>query len=722
MPASSTQLFCQGSFVSLSNPFQRRFGRLLAAVCLGLSCVGASLAADDITLNFVDADIESAVKAVGQTVGRNFVLDPRVKGTINIVSGRPVSRDMAYQVLVSALRLQGYAVVEGSAVTKIMPDADARVQGGPVDSAARGDQIVTRVFHIQYEVATQLMAALKPLVGANQSITANASSNTLVITDTADNLRRIERIIASIDVPHGDDPRVLTLRHASAVDVASMLTKLFAGNAGNLAAIADARANRIILRADNPGLLVRVTTLVGELDKPDAGFGNIRVIYLKNAEAAKMAQLLRTIMASEGSAGNPAGNAAAGQRSANQPRLPQAPAMAGQRVVDKSDAVVMNGVEEGNALQAGSIIQADVSSNALIVTASDAVFANLQNVVGMLDRRRAQVHIEALIVEVSAERAAEFGIQWQDISGLAKNGTRGFGGTAFNNNSQNILNIAGNVGKLGGGLSFGLTDGKITLPGLGTITNLKLLARFLETEAQANILSTPSIMTLDNEEAKIVIGQNLPFVTGSYSTTNTTGTVTPFQTYERRDVGLTLKVRPMITEGGVVRIQIYQEASSVQTGTAGNTAGPITNTRSIESNVLVDDGSVMVIGGLIEDSFGNNEEKVPLLGDVPGLGNLFRYENRNRRKTNLMVFLRPSIVRDGLDYLPLAADRYDTLLKAQKKQTESAKPLWGDATQPQLPPFVPNSKPAEASKPAEEAKPVEEAKPAEEDKPVGIAE
>lgn len=670
---------------------QYRIGRFVAALYLIVSGIGTTFAADDISLNFVDADIESAVRAVGEIVGRNFVLDPRVSGTINIVSGKPVSRDMAYQMLVSALRLQGFAVVEGSSVTKILPDADAKVQGGPVGSGGNGDQIVTRVFHIRYEVATQLMAALRPLVGANQSITANASSNTLVVTDTADNLRRVERIIASIDVPHGDDPQVITLKHASAVDVANTLTRLFSGNTGNLVTIADPRANRIILRSDNPGLIVRVTTLVGELDKPDAGFGNIRVIYLKNAEAAKMAQLLRTIMGGEGSGSNAVTNPPVGPRAGAAPRPQQTTSGTGPNTSDKADSVVMRGVEEGNALQAGSIIQADVASNALIVTASDAVFANLQNVVGMLDRRRAQVHIEALIVEVSAERAAEFGIQWQDLGGLEKSGSRGFGATSFGGSGQNILNVAANVGQLGGGLSFGLTDGKITLPGLGTITNLRLLARFLESEAQANILSTPSIMTLDNEEAKIVIGQNLPFVTGSYSTTNTTGTVTPFQTYERRDVGLTLKVRPMITEGGVVRIQIFQEASSVQTGTAGNVAGPITNTRSIESNVLVDDGNVMVIGGLIEDSFGNNEEKVPLLGDVPGLRNLFRYENRNRKKTNLMVFLRPTIVRDGLDYLPLAADRYDQLLKRQKIQTEASKPLWGDSTQPQLPPFKPNT-------------------------------
>jgi general secretion pathway protein D len=332
------------------------------------------------------------------------------------------------------------------------------------------------------------------------------------------------------------------------------------------------------------------------------------------------------------------------------------------------------------------MIQADVASNALIITAPESVFNNLQNVIAMLDRRRAQVHIEALIVELTAERAAEFGIQWQNLSGLTKtSGTHVVGGTNFGGATQNIVGASAGFGALAGGLNFGIVKGQITLPGLGTIADLRLLARFLESEAHGNVLSTPNIMTLDNEEAKIVIGQNLPFVTGSYSTTGTGGaTVTPFQTYERRDVGLTLKVRPQITEGGVVRIQIFQEASSVQAGSANNAAGPITNKRSLESAVLVDDGATIVLGGLIEDSFGTDEDKVPLVGDLPLLGNLFRYENRTRKKTNLMVFLRPRIVREGSDYQGLTEDRYSLLLDLQKKQEQQVKPRWGDASVPML--------------------------------------
>ncbi len=631
-------------------------------VALSLICplaFAGQPAEEEVTLNFVNADIESVIKAVSQVSGKNFAIDPRVKGTVNIVSGKPINRALAYQVLVSALRLQGYAVVEGPTITKILPEVDAKVQAGPLvkAGAAHGEQIVTQVFPIRYESAAQMVAVLRPLVGANQSISASLGSNTLLVTDTADNLARLERIVAAIDVPHGDDPQIITLKHASAVEVAGNLNRLYAnalggnnGGSAGLTVIADPRSNRIILRSDNPGLFARARTLVADMDQEEAGLGNIRVVYLKNAEAIKVAQTLRAILGAESGSGSSAGAASTATALLAQPPSQTA-----------------TGQGQG-ALVPGSTIQADTASNALIITAPKAVFNNLRNVIEMLDRRRAQVYIEALVVELTADRAAEFGIQWQGLNGLNKDGAQVVGGTNFGGVGQNIIGAAQNIGSVGHGLNIAVAHGQINIPGLGLVTNLGFLARFLESEARANILSTPNILTLDNEEAKIVIGQNLPFVTGSYSTTGGgSATVTPFQTYERKDVGLTLKVKPMITEGGVVRVQIYQEASSVQAGTTNSAAGPITNKRSLESNVLVDDGNIIVLGGLIEDSYGLDQEKVPLLGEVPVLGNLFRYENRNRKKTNLMVFLRPHIVRNASDYRSLTGDRYDTLLGAQKK-------------------------------------------------------
>lgn len=645
-------------------------------------------AQDEVTLNFVNADIESVVKAVSLISGRNFVLDPRVKGTINILSGKPVSRPLAYQVLVSALRLQGFAVVENRGLTRILPEIEARIQAGPVQgraarNPASGEQIVTQVFPVRHEAVQQVIAVLKPLVSPNQSIAAYPGSNALVITDTADNLQRLGKILAAIDVPHGDEPQIIALHHASAPEMASHLNRLFGsgsnagsnGDKGSLAVVADARSNRLILRSDNPGYLIRARALITELDQPESGLGNIHVIYLKHAEAARVAQTLRAILGGE-AAGSNAG--AAGPATGILPAPGSPSAGTGNPAGSPAGSGVATGTfspsQAGTGLQAGSLIQADTASNALIVTASPAVFSNLKRVIDMLDRRRAQVYIEALVVELTADKAAEFGIQWQDMSGLGKSGVQAIGGTSFGNSSQNIVSASASLGNVGKGLNFGLVNGQINVPGLGTVTNLGLLARFLESEARANILSTPNIMTLDNEEAKIVIGQNLPFVTGSYSNTgNSNGSVTPFQTYERKDVGLTLRVRPQITEGGVVRVQIYQEASSVQGGTASNSNGPITNKRSLESNVLVDDGKIIALGGLIEDSYGNSEERVPLLGEIPFLGALFRYESRSRKKTNLMVFLRPHIIRDAQDYQSLSHARYDRMRAAQAEMGQQVR-------------------------------------------------
>lgn len=666
----------------MTDPLRRacRLLALLGGLCLSLA---AAAEREEMTLNFVGADIESAVKAVGQVTGRNFVIDPRVKGSINILSGRPMTPETAYQTLVAALRLQGFAVVEGRNVTRILPEADARSQPGPVSGGGHGESIITRVFPVRYESAPQLINALKPLIGPNQSITANTASNTLIVSESADNLQRIERILAAIDVPRGDAPQALTLQHASVLEVARHLKTLFpGGNGGSLSVAADLRGNRLFLRADNPAVLVHAVGVATAMDREDAGLGNIRVVRLRHADATHIAETLRALLGSEvGNSGNasaPASTSTGTTASSTSTSGENSPA--GEFTASTRSA--------GNGLLSGSMIQADVSSNSLLITAPEHIFANLRNVIGELDQRRAQVHIEALIVELSAERAAEFGIQWQDLSGLSESGVRAIGGTNFGDSSQNIISAATSLANTGRGLNFGVVNGNITVPGLGTITNLGMLARFLESEAQANILSTPSIMTLDNEEAKIVIGQNLPFVTGSYSATSSTSTVTPFQTYERRDVGLTLKVRPKITDGGVVLLQIYQEASSVQSGTASSAAGPVTNKRSLESSVLVDDGRMIVLGGLIEDSLGNDEEKVPVLGDVPVLRNLFRYETRTRKKTNLMVFLRPTIVRDPRDYDALTEERYGRLLDLGQQQHATHPPAWGDKSAPTLPPLT----------------------------------
>jgi general secretion pathway protein D len=343
-------------------------------------------------------------------------------------------------------------------------------------------------------------------------------------------------------------------------------------------------------------------------------------------------------------------------------------------------AVRSGGAGTGAAGQ--TMIQADSGSNALIITASDVVFNNLRRVIDALDKRRAQVYVEALIAEISADRASESGVQWQDLSG-----THVVSGTNFGTGGRNLVGLLENIAKASTTGTLGFAPG-LNIGGVATRNgrpSLGVLARFLETDAKANILSTPTLLTLDNEEAKIVIGRNVPFITGQYAQSATGTTPTPFQTYERKDVGLTLKIKPQISEGGLVRLQIYQEASSILESTLSSISGPVTNKRSIESSVLVDDGGLIVIGGLIEDSYTAGEDKVPLVGDLPVIGGLFRYDTRKRTKTNLMVFLRPQIIRDEAGYQSITADRYDYVIGQQRQAGDKGALMSGEAAVPELP-------------------------------------
>jgi general secretion pathway protein D len=640
---------------------------------------------DMVTLNFVNADIEGVVKAVSEITGRNFVLDPRVKGSVNIVSARPMARALVYEVFLSALRLQGYAAVEDRGVVKIIPEADAKLHPGRTVGPgerprAAGDQIQTQVFTLKYESAAQLLPILRPLIAPANTIAVYPASNTLVITDYAGNLQRIGRIIDSIDQPGGTDPVVIPLAHASAVDVALMVNRLFAETAQaaagaadtsqRLSVVADTRSNSLVARSDNPSRITRVRTLAAMLDSPTSAAGNLHVVYLKNAEAVKVAETLRAIYLGEtvpAAAPRPmALPVAASPAGAPPPALSPLP---GPQVV---------------ALTPG-MIQADPATNSILINAPDAIYNNLRAALDKLDVRRAQVYVEALIAEITAEKAAEFGIQWQDLSGAGKSGTHAFGGTNFGGPGQNILGISANPGSAGRGLNIGVIRGVVTIPGIGEIINLGVLVRALETDSNANILSTPTLLTLDNEEARIIIGQNVPFITGQYALSGAATTPTPFQTVERRDVGLTLRVKPQISEGGTVRLQIYQEVSSVDATTA-NPAGVTTNKRAVESMVLVDDGQIVVIGGLIQDSVKDGVEKVPVLGSIPLLGALFTYKTRSRTKTNLMVFLRPTVLRDAKRAESLTGSRYDYILGEQIKAAPPPNPPLPDMEPPTLPP------------------------------------
>ena len=631
--------------------------RLIMALTVLLFTTHTAGAQERVTLNFVDADLSAVVRAIGHYTGRTFVVDPRVKGTLNLVSEKPLDRSQALAALTAALRLQGYAVVEVGGISRVVPEADAKFQGGSVDTtavphSARGDQVITHVFRLKYESAANVLQVIRPLVPPNNPVVAYAGSNALVVTDYADNLRRIEKIIKAIDVDRPAETEVIPLNHAIATDMALIVARLTDQQAAGGAApdpneqvtvLADPVTNSVIVRSRSASQISAIREIVKQLDQPGPAGAGVHVVSLKNAEAKSLAEILAQIP----TGGTPSGDATQG----------------GVPVRNAGSAPTP--VQVGKEL---ATVVADPASNSLIISATEAVYRQLRKVIDRLDERKAQVFIESLLVEVQADQAAEFGIQWLGgLDNLSESGTSVVGGTNFGDASQNIVSGAQNLGNLGQGLNIGVIKGQVTIPGLGTITNLNFLARALETQADANILSTPNILTLDNEEATIIVAENVPFVTGSYANTGSAVPgVNPFQTIERQDVGLILKVKPQISEGGTIRMSIYEEASAIKQGATTPDGGIVTTKRSVETDVLIDDGSIIVLGGLVQDQVGTIVEKVPVLGDIPVLGYLFRYETRTKKKTNLMLFLRPYVIRSADDSRSLTIERYDLMRKLQK--------------------------------------------------------
>jgi general secretion pathway protein D len=518
-------------------------------------------------------------------------------------------------------------------------------------------------------------------------------------------VRRINKIIQSIDQPNQGEIYPVALKYASAVDVAQLVTRLMPetaqpvgqpGAAPKLVLTVDTRTNSLFVRSDNPSSVRRIKALAADLDTPAAAGGNIHVVYLRNAEATKVAETLRALLSGQPTTST---TPQTGGAASFAPTPTAATAAAGTTPSFASTA-------SASAPAPSSSIQAYPATNSLVIVASDPVYNSLRSVIDKLDSRRAQVFVEALIVEVTSSKAAEFGIQWQDLTGINRSGTNLIGGTNFAAGSPgsaatstSIIGAANNIASVGPGLNVGVVKGTITINGV-QVLNLGVLARALENDSAANILSTPNILTLDNEEAKIIVGQNVPFITGSFAqtgtTTTTTGTtaVNPFQTIERKDVGLTLKVKPQVAEGGSVKLQIFQEVSNVTTDarTVGS-ADVITNKRSIESTVLIDDGQIIVLGGLIQDDAQTNRSAVPVLGRIPILGNLFRSETRNRTKTNLMVFLRPHVLRDEKAGAQITEDRYDYIRNQQIKAKPDEHLILPNFEGPQLPPVGDQAQP-----------------------------
>ena len=722
------------TFAHLELPALRRLAAG-AMLCCAASAVVTTLAlplsasaqetANAAALSFVNADIESVIKAIGHYTGMTFIIDPRVKGTLTLVSEKSLSKSEAFGLLTSTLRLQGFAVVtSGDGYAKVVPEAEAKLQSSPTQvggvrsSKATGDQIATQVFYLSYESAANLTAVLRPLISPNNSIMANPGNNTLVVTDYADNLRRLARIIAALDAPVAAELDVIPIRNAIASDIAQLVTRLMepaaGGDSGRVTVLADPRTNAVIVRAPSQARANLAKSLIARLDQESSSRGNIHVVYLKNADASRVAQTLRAVVSQDASAvpvqqqgtagssitsgtGSGQGGGGAGGLGGQQGQQSSTGMGGTGNTFGQQSQLTANGGGAGGG-QGSGFIQADASTNSLIITAPDAVYRNLRSVIDQLDVRRAQVYIEALVVEVTSNKASEFGVQWVGATGDSDSKYR-FGGLqnyTGGGSSSSIVNLAlaasqGTSATTTPSVPSGLTFGLFRQ--IGGELGLGAVARALENDGNANILSTPNLITLDNELATIKVGQNVPIITGSYTTSgNNSGN--PFQTVERQDVGLLLKVRPQISEGGTIKMAIYHENSSVDASTRNLASGLTTNVRAIESNVLADDGQIIVLGGLIEDTEGDGEEKVRGLGDIPVLGNLFKYRTRTRNKTNLMVFLRPVVVRSKDASNSIAMDRYEFMRAAGAAGRPESSPLLRDLGAPLLPPLVGGQPPA----------------------------
>ena len=630
------------------------------------------------TLNMKDADIQALIATVSEITGKNFIVGPNVQGKVTVVSARPMKPDEIYDVFLSVLRVHGYAAIPSGSMIKIVPEAMAQQDGtGGLDGTHghEADELITRIVPVKHISATELVPILRPLIPQGAQLIAHPASNSLVISDRAGNVERMVSIIQRIDTVSDAGVEVIPLQHASAAEVARTLTQLAdtkgVDTGDQPRVFADERTNSILLSGGKSGRL-RMRALITHLDTPIANGGDTQVVYLNYASAKDLVPILQGVAATlTGEAPPGKGGAAA-------------------NVANATNAASGSGASTAT-------IQAHEEDNALVISAPPAVFRSLAAVIRQLDIRRAQVLIEAVIAEVSDETANELGVQWQlpfhgngrSVNNTVIGGTNFTGGTPGNN----ILNAAQNPLGVGNGFSLGFINGTISVAG-HQIFELGALVTALRSNGKNNILSTPSVMTLDNQEAMIKVAQEVPFLTGSY-TTNTGGSNTgtggstsgignPFQTIQRKDVGLTLTVTPHINSGDAVRLDIHQEVSNLLPPVQG-AVDLVTSKREVKTTVMVKNDSLLVLGGLISDNVKDNVQKVPALGDIPLIGNLFRYRSNDHQKQDLMVFLHPKILRDAATEASVSEEKYNYLRTEQLQMRENRETITPRGEQPMLP-------------------------------------
>ena len=641
-----------------------------------------------ITLNFKDADIREVAATIGQITHKNFIIDPRVQGRVTVVSSRPVSSDAVYATFLSVLEVHGLAAAPAGDVIKIVPSLEARqMPGPPYNSGTPGDAVVTEVVQITNVSATQLVPVLRPLMSTEAQLAAYPQANVLIMSDRASNVTRMLDIIQRIDQATDTEVDVIPLQNAPAGDVVQVLNSLMQADASGqngtpLKLAADERTNSILMSGDK-GQRLRLRALIAHLDMP-LETGNTQVLYLRYAKAKDISDELKGYVSDL----QKQGGGKAGAANTSQPDVSVIP---------------------------------DDRTNSLVITAPPKLMRSIQDVVSKLDIRRAQVLVQAIQAELTSDKSAELGVTW-----VADSANGGIGVTDFSNTGAGVVGVGQSVlaaQQSGGttgftppqGLSLGV--GKITSNGFSFASLLRALAG----DSDTNILSTPSVVTLDNQEATIKVAQKVPFVTGQYTnassgTTGTTGSsavINPFQTVERQDVGITLKITPQINEGESVLLKIDQSVSNL-TGTSIG-GQPVTNEREITTSILANSGEIVVLGGLIDHDLIESEQRVPVLGSIPLLGNLFKYRSTQNTKRNLMVFIQPTILRDSDTSKHYTKDQYDYLRQLQlrdrspvqlmpgeerpllediKNVDKSAPPAAATATAPASTPMPADAKPA----------------------------
>jgi len=619
-----------------------------------LLCLPAlSLAGKEITLNLKDADITTLINTVSQITGKNFVVDPRVKARVTVVSASPLAKDEIYDIFLSILEVHGFATIPVGEIIKIVPNSKAKQGSVPTvrgRDGVTGDQVITRIIRVKNVTAAQLVPILRPLIPSQGHLAAYPSKNVLIITDRAENVTRMAKIVARIDQVSDSKIEIVTLKHASASEIVRILNGLSKGKKGVQAAevtfAADERTNSVLLSGESSARL-RFRALISHLDTPLETDGGTRVVYLHYSKAKDLVPVLTGVSKTiEGKKKGPGGK---------------------------------------SALGASVSIQADETTNALVITAPPDIFRSLQRVISQLDIRRAQVLVEAIIAEVTLDKSRELGVQWAvdgSPDGSGPVGVVNFGG------SGGVASVIGTI-QAGGVPSFG--DGATI--GVGqfdsSTINFAAIVRALSNDADSNILSTPNLVTLDNQEAEIVVGENVPFVTGEFSSAgSTTSSVNPFRTIERQDVGLTLRVTPQINEGDAIKLDIEQEISGVIPSSTG-ASDLTTSKRSIKTTVMISDGQTIVLGGLIDDTLQQTHQSVPLLGDVPLFGRLFRYDKTEKRKRSLMIFLRPVILKDAATQAQITESKYSFIRAQQLEHREKGIYLLDDDMSPLLPEELP---------------------------------